>query len=102
MRDVLRFLLGFCFSLGFALAFDAQVVGIIGLVSMFVLWKILMKNRAKRKLHDCDGCPELKSESICSGFQAQAQASRLYEEQASTLVNQSWTPSEHIVQKLKK
>lgn len=99
IRDGLRFLLGFCISLGFTLSLKTELIGLCGLSAMFGLWLWMRRDRAQRKLHDCAGCPELTQEGICSGFQLQAQAARLYEERASQVISETWMPSEEMMRK---
>ena len=48
-------------------------------------YRILTLARAKAKSAACDGCPELETEGICSGFAQQAVSLRAYEAAASDL-----------------
>ena len=38
--------------------------------------------RARQVVERCDGCPELDSQGVCSGFRPQAEAWRAHEERA--------------------
>ena len=89
-RDALRFSLGFTLPwVGFALwngqAFHAGVACLL----LTTGWLAYKRKRAFSKSHECDGCPELGNQRVCSGFELQAERIRCYERQATELVIRS-------------
>ena len=84
IQDSLRLATGVLMSFTpFLLIYQNFLCGVTGVVVMFVFWRIYFHQRRMRKLHACDGCPELGLPKICSGFQEQAEAIRLYEIEAT-------------------
>lgn len=84
VRDLLRFLLGFTMASCVLMIFRGQYLhGISYLAVLFVFWKIYRRQRRVTKLKACVGCPEFKTESVCTGFRFQAECLRQYEEEAT-------------------
>jgi len=87
MRDGLRFTLGSVIVLsGLAVWQGHWLPGGIGLVVMLVAWRFYRRSRGIHKQHACDGCPELGSRTVCSGYAYQADLIRAYERTATDLV----------------
>lgn len=87
VRDILRFALGLSIAFYLGLVFTGHVaIGIIGAVLMSAFWKVYLHLRADRKLRACQGCEQLKSGQICSGFAYQAEHIRRYEQEATEYV----------------
>lgn len=42
--------------------------------------------RSRHKARACEGCPELGTDGVCSGFQLQAAAMRAYDERCAGLL----------------
>ena len=83
-KDGLRFVLGMIIGIApFFLIYHNFLCGITSIAVMLVFWRIYFHQRRVRKIHACDGCPELNEPEICSGFHEQASAIRLYEIQAT-------------------
>lgn len=90
IRDVLRLATGVMISfIPFFLIHRNFLCGITCVVVMAVFWWIYFHQRKRRKMHACDGCPELGLPEICSGFQKQAAAVRLYEIEATDFIYNS-------------
>ncbi len=86
-QDILRFVMGGIIGIiPFLLIHRNFISGIICVFVMGVFWRIYFHQRKIRKLHACDGCPELDIPKICSGFQHQSEAVRLYEIEATELL----------------
>ena len=84
MRDVLRYSMGATMVLcGYVLATGHFVAGIAGTVALITFWRFYLALRRGRRLASCDGCLELGSHGICSGYRWQAQCTRAYEEKAT-------------------
>lgn len=89
-RDVLRFLLGFTLPwIGFALWYSHAFHAVVACLLLVTGWLAYKRKRAFSKLHECDGCPELGNQRVCSGFELQAERIRDYEQQATELVIRS-------------
>ncbi len=87
VQDVLRLVMGVLIGfIPFLLLHRNFLCGITCIVVMGVFWRIYFHQRKIRKLHACDGCPELNLPDICSGFQHQSEAIRLYEIEATDLL----------------
>lgn len=87
IQDVLRLGMGVLIGfLPFLLIHSNFFCGITCIVVMGVFWRIYFHQREIRKLHACDGCPELNIPETCSGFQHQSHAIRLYEIEATDLL----------------
>lgn len=87
IQDALRFAMGVLVGLIlFLLIHRNFLCGIIGVVVMVVFWRIYFHQRKMRKMHACDGCPELNLPEICSGFQQQSAAIHLYEIEATDFI----------------
>lgn len=90
IQDALRLGMGVLVGfLPFLLIYRNFLCGITCVVVMGVFWRIYFHQRQKRKMHACDGCPELNLPEICSGFQQQTAAIRLYEIEATEMVYRS-------------
>lgn len=86
-QDILRFVMGGIIGIiPFLLIHRNFITGITCVFVMGVFWRIYFHQRKIRKLHACDGCPELDLPKICSGFQHQSEAVRLYEIEATELL----------------
>lgn len=86
-QDILRFVLGGIIGImPFLLIHRNFISGITCVLVLGVFWRIYFHQRKIRKLHACDGCPELDLPEICSGFQHQTGAVRLYEIEATELL----------------
>ena len=84
LRDVLRLAMGTTIALCVYLLLTGQIlVGLAGGAVLAVFWKAYMVLRRPRRLNACSGCPELRSDAICSGFTFQAEQVRRYEEAAT-------------------
>jgi hypothetical protein len=59
---------------------------VVGLVALMVFWRIYFRAREGRKALACDGCAEIGSGRVCSGFAEQAAHLRDYEREATELV----------------
>ena len=93
VRDVLRFSMGAMLACGGMLCFYGDwLVGGVGMLVMAAFWKLYLHQRAKRKLHSCQGCEEYGRDEICSGYTFQADCIRQYEEQATDLVQLTFSP----------
>ena len=80
LRDVLRFSLGVTLATCAALVVAGQwLVGLLGAAVLLVCWAIYKTLRQARRQHNCDGCGELTTKAICSGYRRQARAVRRYE-----------------------
>ena len=89
-QDILRFVMGGIIGIiPFLLIHRNFISGITCVFVMGVFWRIYFHQRKIRKLHACDGCPELELPEICSGFQHQSEAVRLYEIEATELLYRS-------------
>jgi hypothetical protein len=83
MRDVLRFMLGISIVLGgYILFFINPIAGVAGMVLLLVNWKIFMKLRNYRRNQLCAGCADLKSNTVCPGYEIHAELIRRYEKKA--------------------
>lgn len=58
-----------------------------------IAYRVLTLARAKAKATACDGCPELESTTVCSGFAQQAVALRAYERDASEIAMRAYRPA---------
>ncbi len=86
-QDILRFVMGVILGIiPFLLIHRNFISGIICVLVMGIFWRIYFHQRKMRKLRACDGCPELDLPEICSGFQHQSEAVRLYEIEATELL----------------
>ena len=84
IQDVLRLAMGLLVSfIPFLLIYGNFTCGLTSAVVMVVFWRVYFHQRRIRKMHACDGCPELNQPEICSGFQKQTAAIRLYEIEAT-------------------
>ncbi len=93
MRDVLRFSMGLTIPLCGYVLFNSHVVtGVVGAVGLLAFWRIYLNLRRQRRLESCAGCPELGMESVCSGYQIQADHLRSYEQEATEWVMAHETP----------
>lgn len=80
IQDMLRLIMGVLIGfIPFLLIHSNFLCGITCIVVMAMFWRIYFHQRKLRKLQACDGCPELNLPEICSGFQQQSEAIRLYE-----------------------
>ncbi|MCP4711311.1 MAG: hypothetical protein GY869_22045 [Planctomycetes bacterium] len=87
VRDGLRFMLGISIALcGYLLLYGNPVVGLVGGVLLFGLWKVYMRLRNRRKGYACEGCNDLKKSEVCPGYTWQAEFLRQYEQQATEYV----------------
>ncbi len=90
LQDVLRLAMGtYIGFVPFFLIYRNCLCGIPTIILTLIFWRIYFYQRKMRKLHACDGCPELNSSKICSGFEQQAAAIRLYEIEATDLIYRS-------------
>jgi hypothetical protein len=86
-RDGVRFASGLLIPVCISLcAGPGYWIGIPGLAILFVFWCIYLRMRKARKLRECDGCPELGQNRICSGFAMQAGHIRQYQAEADELL----------------
>ncbi len=86
-QDILRFVMGGIIGIiPFLLIHSNFISGMTCVFVMGVFWRIYFHQRKIRKLHACDSCPELELPEICSGFQHQSEAVRLYEIEATELL----------------
>ena len=86
-QDILRFVMGGIIGIiPFLLIHRNFISGMTCVFVMGVFWRIYFHQRKIRKLHACDSCPELDLPEICSGFQHQSEAVRLYEIEATELL----------------
>jgi hypothetical protein len=84
VRDALRFGTGALPPLALALiATGAPALGASALVALAVLYVVYARARSRRKARACEGCPELATAGVCSGFQLQAVAMRAYDERCA-------------------
>ena len=58
----------------------AAIVGV-----NLIAWRVFGKIRKTKKDQGCEGCPELRPNYICSGFEVQALGARGFEKQATVL-----------------
>lgn len=87
VRDILRFQAGALIPLALHVCISIQFwVGAVGLAAILAFWCLYFRLRKIRKLCECDGCPELGSGDICSGFALQAGHVRRYESEATDLL----------------
>lgn len=87
LQDILRLTMGMIIGfVPFFLIYQNFLCGFTSMVVLLVFWRIYFHQRKVRKLHACDGCPELDLPEICSGFQQQASAIRLYEIEATDFI----------------
>ncbi len=87
LRDLLRMNGGGFIVVGaYVTLFVSAPAGLVRLAALVAFWWMYFRMRRKRKLRECDGCPELGGEQICSGFARQAEHVRRYEEAATELV----------------
>lgn len=84
IQDGLRLAMGIFIGISpFLLIYRNFLSGITVVGVMLVFWRIYFQQRQIRKQHACDNCPELNLPDICSGFEQQAAAIRLYEIEAT-------------------
>lgn len=87
LRDALRFGAGALFALATYVGLaGSPVAGLAALSLIYAFWRVYFSRRARRKLRECDGCPELCADRICSGFAAQAEHVRAYQREATELL----------------
>lgn len=90
IRDILRFLSGALIPVALHVCISVQFwVGAFGLAALLAFWCLYFKLRRTRKLRECDGCLELGSGEICSGFAYQAGHVRRFESEAADLLSNS-------------
>jgi hypothetical protein len=95
VRDALRFSSGALIPMSVRLCITSMWAGMTGLAVIILFWYAYFKLRKRRKLKECDGCPELGQQGICSGFERQADHARRFERGATDLVTasgQGWKP----------
>ena len=84
IQDGLRFAMGVLLGfIPFFLIYRNFASALLCIVVMFAFWRFYFHQRRLRKRQACEGCPELNLPEICSGFQQQAAAIRLYEIEAT-------------------
>ena len=87
VRDILRFTSGALIPLSVYLCTRPGFwIGAFGLAVLFAFWVVYFRVRKARKLKECDGCPELEANKICSGFAMQAGHVRRFEQEATELL----------------
>lgn len=87
LRDLLRMGGGGFLVVGAYVTLFVNVpAGLAALAAVIAFWWMYFKIRKRRKLHECDGCPELAEETVCSGFALQVEHVRRYEQAATELV----------------
>lgn len=99
IQDGLRLAMGIFIGISpFLFIYRNFLSGITVVAVMFVFWRIYFHQRQIRKQHACDNCPELNLPDICSGFEQQAAAIRLYEIEATDLMyrNNRGIPKEFV------
>jgi len=90
LRDLLRMGGGGFLVVGAYVTLFVNIpAGLAALAALVAFWWMYFKMRRKRKLRECDGCPELANETVCSGFALQAEHVRRYEEAATELLTRS-------------
>lgn len=87
VRDGLRFATGALPAFAVALfATGAPALGALAALGLAVLYVAYARARSGRKARACDGCPELGTDGVCSGFQLQAAAMRAYDVRCAALL----------------
>lgn len=87
IKDILRLMLGSMVSLCILSVLAGQWITGPAMMSVLILYRRQINQvRMKIKQNACQGCPELDGRHICSGYRMQADASLLYERQASEWV----------------
>lgn len=89
LKDLLRFSTGFLFLYFITLLVEDSILSIISLGIMLFTW--LYYKRIKIESH-CERCSENTGNAICSGFQLEAELSRVYEEKASEYLMGKYKP----------
>ena len=98
VRDMVRFASGILIPASVYLCSGPGYrIGILGLGALFLFWCVYMRMRKRRKLKECDGCPELELNRICSGFEMQANHIRRYQTEADELLAESGYMPECVV-----
>ena len=59
---------------------------------LFAIYRFYHSQRRKLKQHMCDGCSDLNTEGICSGYAQQANSIRLYQIQIEDRLNDTHHP----------
>lgn len=87
VRDLLRCAGGALIPVSAALCLSPHFwAGLPGLLLIAAFWIAYFRQRKRRKLKACNGCAELGTDRICSGFALQAERIRRYEREATELV----------------
>jgi len=95
MRDVLRSVMGATIALCVCLVFAGHwLLGASGAAALLVFWRVYLALRRRRKREACNGCLELDRQAVCSGYAIHARGIRRYEEAATKLVADQWSPAD--------
>ena len=94
IRDILRFGMGLAIPLTIYISLYINLpAGSILLLILVAFWWYYLHLRKRRKLTECNGCPELSEPRVCTGFTLQAEGVRQYEEDATKiLMNSGYKP----------
>ena len=77
LRGVVRFCTGVLLSVSVLMLFSSLWwAGAIGLLVLMITYRLYMTRRKIRKAETCEGCAELASGRVCSGFEFQAEKLR--------------------------
>ena len=88
--DLLRFSAGACIALSIAALFTGHlIIPLTCITVLLIFWRIYFTIRRTRRAQACRTCPDLTPNQICPGCQLQAQATRTYETQATTILLKS-------------
>ncbi len=90
MRDTVRFSAGFFCAFAVLLTTSMHLLaGGVVAAGVGLCWLNYFRVRGGRKSSACNGCPELGCRDVCSGYQLQANLTRDFEEQATTLISRT-------------
>lgn len=77
LRGVVRFCLGIVLSASALMLLSSLWwAGTIGLLILAITYRLYINRRKVRKAEACEGCAELTSGGVCSGFELQAEKLR--------------------------
>lgn len=86
IQDLLRWAMGAVIALcGYILVCRELIVAVPVAIVLIIFWRVYLKARRNRRIHECDGCEELLYKRVCSGCELQADGIRRYEAIATRL-----------------